>query len=79
MGQRYNDNTRRQKPKQNQPGILKNYAFFRNIQQRASDPGKTAAGVTYPSMRIHPKSCCIFPLKITATLLSGSTKGAIGP
>ena len=32
--------------------------------------GKSAAMVTYLSMRIHPKSCCIFPLKVSATLLN---------
>ena len=40
--------------------------------------GESAAGVTYPSMRIHSKSCCIFPLKVSATLLNGSRKGAVG-
>ena len=40
--------------------------------------GESAAGVTYLSMRIHPKSCCIFPLKVSATLLNGSRKGAVG-
>ena len=33
---------------------------------------------TYLSMRIHPKSCHIFPLKVAATLLSGSRKGTVG-
>ena len=40
--------------------------------------GESAAGVTYLSMRIHPKSCCIFLLKESATLLNGSRKGAVG-
>ena len=40
--------------------------------------GESAAGVTYLSMRIHPKSCRIFPLKVSATLLNGSRKGAVG-
>ena len=39
---------------------------------------ESAAGVTYLSMRIHPKSCCIFPLKVSATLLNGSRKGTVG-
>ena len=39
---------------------------------------ESAAGVTYLSMRIHPKSCHIFPLKVSATLLNGSRKGAVG-
>ena len=40
--------------------------------------GESAAGITYLSMRIHPKSCRIFPLKVSATLLNGSRKGAVG-
>ena len=40
------------------------------IQQRASGPGESAAGATYLSLRIHPKSCHISPLKVAATLLS---------
>ena len=30
------------------------------------------------SMRIHPKSCRIFPLKVPATLLSVSRKDSVG-
>ena len=33
--------------------------------------GESTAGVTYLSTRIHPKSSCIFPLKVSATLLNG--------
>ena len=40
--------------------------------------GESTARVTYLSMRIHPKSCRIFPLKVSATLLNGSRKGAVG-
>ena len=41
--------------------------------------GESAAGVTYLSMIIHPKSCRILPpLKVSATLLNGSRKGAVG-
>ena len=39
--------------------------------------GESTAGVTYLSMRIHTKSYCIFPLKVSATLLNGSRKGAV--
>ena len=56
------------KSQDTQLGILKIYAFCRKIHQRVSGPGESAAGVTYLSMRIHPKSCCIFPLKVAATL-----------
>ena len=40
--------------------------------------GESTAGVTYLSMRIHPKSWCIFPLKVFATLLNCSRKGRVG-
>ena len=78
MGQRYNDNTKRPKPKENQLEILIIYAFCRKTQNRASGPGEIIVGVTYLSMRINPRSCHIFPLKVAATLLSGSRKGAVG-
>ena len=40
--------------------------------------GESAAGVTYLSIRIHSKSCRIFILKVSATLLNVSRKGAVG-
>ena len=40
--------------------------------------GESFAGVTYLSMRINLKSCHIFPLKVSVTLLNGSRKGADG-
>ena len=46
MSQRYNDNTKRPKPKENQLEILKIYAFCQKIQQRALAPAESAAGVT---------------------------------
>ena len=64
--------------KENQLGILKIYTFCQEIQQRASGPGENTAGVTNLFIRIHLKSCCIFPLKVAATLLSGSRNGAVG-
>ena len=78
MGQRYNDNTKRSKPKENQLGILKIYAFCWEIQPRASEPRDSTTGVRFLSMRIHSKSCCISPVKVATTLLSGSKKGAVG-
>ena len=48
------------------------------IQQKALGPGESAAGATYLSLRVHPKTCLIFLLKVAATLLSGSGKGAVG-
>ena len=53
MSQRYNDNIKRPKPKENQLGILKNYAFCQKIQQRASGPGESTDGVTHLSMTTH--------------------------
>ena len=52
--------------------------FCWKIQQRALGPGESAAGDTYVFMRIHPKNCCIFPLKVAAALLSGLRKDAVG-
>ena len=77
MSQRYNTTqkkTQKAKAERKSARGLKNYAFCQKIQQRASGPGESAAGVTYVSIRIHPKSCRIFPQKVTAaaTLLSGS-------
>ena len=57
---------------------LWNLHILLEIQQRALGPGKSTAGAKYPSLRIHPKSCHIFPLKFATTLLSGSGKGAVG-
>ena len=78
MSQRYNDNTKTPQPKENQLGILKIYAFCQKIQQRASSPEESTAGIRYLSMRIPAKSCCIFPLKVAATLLSRSRKDTAG-
>ena len=77
MSERYIDNTKRPKPQDTQIGILKVYAFYQKIQQRGSDPGQSTDGVTYLSIKIHPKSC-IFPLKVATTLLNGLRKGAVG-
>ena len=51
------------------------YAISWKIQQSALGPGESAVGVTYLSMRIHPESCHIFPLKVVATSVSGSREG----
>ena len=77
MSQRYYDNTKRPKPQETQLGIRRIYAFCWKIQQRASGPGESAAGVTYLSMRIHPKSFCICSLKVATTLLGGLRKGSV--
>ena len=77
MRQRYNNNTKRPKPKENQLGILKCMHFARKISRRPQVQESTA-GITHLSMRMHPKNCRIFPLKVATTLLSGSRKGTTG-
>ena len=68
--QRYSDNTKRPKSKENQLNqILKLYAFYQK---------NSAEGLGPLAMRIHPKSCHIFRIKVDTTLLGGSRKGAIG-
>ena len=46
MSHRYNGNIKGPKPQDIQLRILKIYAFCRKIQQRASDLGESAAGLT---------------------------------
>ena len=76
MRKRYTDNTKKPKPKENQLGILKIYAFCQKIQQKTSGSGERCW--CYISMRMHQKNCRIFPLKVFTTLLSGSRKGTSG-
>ena len=80
MSQIHNVNTKRPKPKENQPGILgiSSREFMHSAGNLAEDLGFSTARFTYLSLRIHPKSYCIFPLKVAATLLSGSGKGTVG-
>ena len=78
MSQICNDNTKRPKPQDIQLGILKIYASCREFKHKASGPGEGTAGVRYFCMRIHPKTCRIFPLKVAATLLNGSRKVTVG-
>ena len=53
---------------------VREFTHFAEVQQKASGPGESAVGVANLSMRIHPKSCHIFPLKVATTLLSVSRK-----
>ena len=82
MSQIYNDNTKRPKPKENQQGILgiwfREFMHFAGNSAESLRSGESAAEATYLSLRIHPKSLYISPLKVAATLLSGSGKGAAG-
>ena len=49
---------------------------LRVLQENSA--GESTTGVTCLSMRIRPKSYRIFSLKVSATLLNGSRKGAGG-
>ena len=60
MRQRYNDNTTMSKPQENQLGILKIYTFCQKIQH-IPQVQESAAGVTYLSMRMHPKIAASSP------------------
>ena len=77
MSQRYNDNTKRPKSKENQLEILKIYAFCQKIQQRASGLGESAVGVLIYLWEYNRKVAASSPLEGAATLLSGSWKGAV--
>ena len=70
MSQRYDGNTKKPKPKENQPVILKIYSFCRKILQMASGPGESAAGWGYVLI------CGNKPKKLPQ--LSGSRKIAVG-
>ena len=78
MSQRYNDKTKRPKPKENQLEILKIYAFCQKIQQRALAPAESAAGVTIYLWEYTRKVAASSPLNVDATLLRDSWKGAAG-
>ena len=52
----YYYNTKNSKPQDTLLGISKIYASCQEVQQGSSCPGESAAGVTYLSFRIHPKS-----------------------
>ena len=82
MSQIYNDNTKRPKPKENQPGILgiSSREFTHYIGNSAEGRGSTRErcwGFVSIFENI-PKSCRIFPLKVATNLLSGSGKGTVG-
>ena len=65
MSQIYDDNIKRVKPEDILLRILKIYAFYWKIQQRASGPGESTAGVTQYLPEYNQK-------------LSSSRKGAVG-
>ena len=82
MSQIYNDNTKRPKPKENQLGILgissREFTHFARNSAEGLGSRKKRCWDYDLSLRICPKCCYIFPIKVAATLLSGSRKCAIG-
>ena len=82
MSQIYNDNTQRPKPKENQLGILgvSSRVFMHSVGNSAEGL-ESRRELCWSHISIFentPKSCHITPLKVAATLLSGSEKGAFG-
>ena len=63
MSQRYLENKKRPNPKENQIEILRFFEFCQKFQQRAPGLGERCYW-GYISMRIHLKSCLIFPRKV---------------
>ena len=78
MSQAYNDNTKRPKPKENQPGILgiSSREFMHSVGNSAEGvgSGRECCWGYVSIFENTPKSCCISSLKVAATLLSGSGK-----
>ena len=70
MSQRYNDNTKRPKPKENQLMILKTYVFCQKIWQRALGPGESSAGFTIYLLKI---GVTIYLLKISVFIFFNET------
>ena len=82
MRQRYNGNTKRPKPKENQLGILgiSSREFTHYVGNSAEGLGSRRERCWgYVSIFENTfKSCRISPLKVATTLLSGSGKSAVG-
>ena len=82
MSQIYNDKTKRPKPKDNQLGILgissREFTYSVGNSAEGLRSGREPCWVYVSIFENTPKSCCISPLKVDTTLLSGSGKGAIG-
>ena len=82
MSQIYNGNTKRPKLKENKLGILgmSPREFTHSVGNSAEGLGsRRERRWGYISIFENTsKSCCISPLKVATTLLSGSEKGAVG-
>ena len=63
---------------QKKAGDLKNLSILPENSAEDLRSRRECCWGSYLSMRIQPKSCRIFPLKVAATLLSGSSKGTVG-
>ena len=72
MNQIYNGNTKRPKPKEDRLGILgvSSRQFTHFPGNSLLGPGESTAGTMYLSLRIHPKNCYIFSLKLTQLYLA---------
>ena len=82
MSQIHNGNTKRPKPKESQLGILgiSSREFTHSVGNSAEGlrSGREQCLGYVSTFENTPKSCCISPQKVAATLLSGSGKGAVG-
>ena len=78
MSQIYNDNTKRPKPKENQLGILGISSLELLHSAEGLRSRREYRWVFVSIFESTPKGCCISPLKVAATLLSGSGKGVVG-
>ena len=81
MGQINNDSTKRPKPKENHLQILgisaREFKHFAGNSAEGLRSRRECCWGYYLSMRIHPKSFCIFLLKVAETLLSGSRNNTV--
>ena len=82
MSQTYNNNTKRPKWKENQLEILgissREFTFSLGNSAEGLGPRTECCWGYISIFENTPKSCCLSPLKVAATLLSGSGKGAVG-
>ena len=82
MSQIYNENIKRPNPKENQLGSLEisSKEFTNSVRNSVEGLGSRKEHCWgYVSIFENtPKSCHISPLKVVATLLNGSGKGAVG-
>ena len=82
MSQIHNGNTKRPKPKENQLGILgiSSLELLHSVRNSAEGlrSRREYRWVFVSIFENTLKGCCISPLKVAATLLSGSGKGVVG-